>query len=219
MIHSGTALFSLQDANILAGMSTTSFHFESFEAFSPFSDVGPYRAADYWQLPEGEPVELIRGRLVVSPSPNALHQTIVVLLLENLIAAGRKTNSKVFVAPMDVILSDDTILQPDLLYIAKSRRSIIKQRVEGPPDLVIEIISGTSRRDRVEKLDLYARYHVSEYWIVDPQSQHIEFLINEEGKFVVHSPVKDRYQSPRLPEIEIQVAEFWREVDRQMSVD
>ena len=46
-------------------MSTTSFHFETFEAFSPFTDAGPYRAADYWQLPEGEPVELIRGRFVV----------------------------------------------------------------------------------------------------------------------------------------------------------
>ena len=63
-------------------MSTTSFHFETFEGFSPFSDVGPYRAADYWQLPEGEPVELIKGRLVVSPSPNVLHQTIIVMLSE-----------------------------------------------------------------------------------------------------------------------------------------
>ena len=200
-------------------MSSTAFHFESFEAFSPFSDVGPYRAADYWQLPEGEPVELIKGRLVVSPSPNVLHQTIIGLLFEILLAAARKTGSKVLVSPMDVILSDDTILQPDLLYIAKSRRHIVKQRVEGPPDLVIEIVSGTSRRDRVEKLDLYAKYDVSEYWIVDPQSQHIEFLINEGGRFVVQSPANDRYQSARLPEIEIQVAEFWREVDAQMSDD
>lgn len=45
-------------------MSTTTFHFESFEAFSPFNDVGPYRASDYWTLPEGEPVELIKGRLL-----------------------------------------------------------------------------------------------------------------------------------------------------------
>ena len=64
-------------------MSTTTFHFESFDAFSPFSDVGPYRAADYWQLPEGEPVELIKGRFVVSPSPNVLHQTIIGLLFRN----------------------------------------------------------------------------------------------------------------------------------------
>jgi len=200
-------------------MSTTSFHFESFDAFSPFSDVGPYRAADYWQLPNGEPVELMRGRFVVSPSPNVLHQTIVFVLAEVLLNAARRTGAKAMFAPMDVTLSDDTILQPDLLYIAKSRRHIIKQRVEGPPDLVIEIISGTSRRDRVEKLDLYAKYDVGEYWIVDPQSQHIEFLINEGGKFVVQSPMQDRYQSPRLPEVELNIAEFWREVDAQMAND
>jgi Uma2 family endonuclease len=200
-------------------MSTTAFHFESFEAFSPFSDVGPYRAADYWQLPEGVPVELIKGRFVVSPSPNVLHQTIIGLLLENLLAAARKTGSKAIVSPMDVTLSDDTILQPDLLYVSKPRRHIIKQRVEGPPDLAIEIISGTSRRDRVEKLDLYARYGVAEYWIVEPQAQHIEFLVNESGRFVVQSPVDDRYVSPRLPEIQLQLTSFWREVDQQMSND
>ncbi len=84
-------------------MSTTAYHFESFEAFSPFTDVGPYRAADYWQLPEGEPVELIKGRLVVSPSPNVLHQTIIGLLFEFMLAAARKTGSKALVSPMDVI--------------------------------------------------------------------------------------------------------------------
>jgi Uma2 family endonuclease len=200
-------------------MSTTSFHFETFEGFSPFSDVGPYRAADYWQLPEGEPVELLKGRFVVSPSPNMLHQTIVGILFEILRAAAKKSEAKAVLSPMDVILSSDTILQPDLLYIAKSRRNIIKQRVEGPPDLVIEIVSGTSRRDRIEKLDLYARYGVAEYWIVDPQTQLIEFLVNESGRFVVQSPANDRYQSPRLPEIELQLTAFWKEVDAQMAND
>lgn len=200
-------------------MSTTTFHFESFDAFSPFSDVGPYRAADYWQLPEGEPVELIRGRFVVSPSPNILHQTTILVLSEILVAAARKTGGKAVLSPMDVIFSDDTILQPDLLYVSKPRRKIIKQRVEGPPDLVIEVISGSARRDRVEKLDLYAAYDVGEYWIVDPQTQLIEFLVNDGGRFVVASPANDRYQSPRLPEVEIDIAEFWREVDRQMADD
>lgn len=200
-------------------MSTTAFHFESFQAFSPFASVGPYRAADYWQLPEGAPIELIKGRFVVSPSPNMLHQIIVALLLERLLMAARMTGGIAVCAPMDVILSDDTILQPDLLYVSKQRRGIVKQRVEGPPDLVIEIISGTGRRDRVEKLDLYAQYGVGEYWIVDPDAQVLEFLVNEGGRFVVYSPAHDRYESPRLPDVEIQLAEFWREVDRQMAND
>lgn len=200
-------------------MSVTTFHFESFDAFSPFSDVGPYRAADYWQLPEGAPVELLQGRFVVSPSPNVLHQIVIGVLFDILLEAARRTGGMALLSPMDVVLSDDTILQPDLLYISKARRHIIKQRVEGPPDLAIEIISDTGRRDRVEKLNLYARYGVAEYWIVDPDSQLIEFLVNENGRYVVQSPADDRYQSPRLPEVVIEIAEFWREVDRQMATD
>ncbi len=200
-------------------MSTTTFHFETFTAFSPFSDLGPYRAADYWELPEGEPVELMKGRFIVSPSPNILHQVVVSLLLELLRAASRKTGSIAVCAPMDVILSDDTILQPDLLYVSKRRRGIVKQRINGAPDLVVEIISGSARRDRIEKLDLYARYGVAEYWIVEPDAQVIQFLINENGRFVVQSPASNRYQSSRLPEVEIQIPDFWREVDQQMSND
>ena len=198
-------------------MSTVPLHYESFEAFSPFSDLGPYRAADYWNLPEGEPCELMRGRFIMSPSPTPRHQIITALLTELLLIAARQGGGIGLAAPMDVVLSDDTILQPDLLYIAKGRREIVKQRVEGPPDLVIEILSpGTERRDRLAKLDLYARYGVSEYWIVDPAAQLIEFLLNEEGRFVVLSQAKDEFQSPRLPEVKIELAKFWAEVTERL---
>ena len=176
-------------------MSTATFHFESFDQFSPFSDVGPYRAADYWQLPEGAPIELIRGRFVMSPSPVPRHQIILLLLSEHFLQIARKSGGIALPAPMDVRLSDDTILQPDLLYIIEAATADRRKRVEGPPDLVIEIISGTARRDRVEKLDLYAAYGVGEYWIVDPESQVFDFLVNDDGQFVIHSPADNRYQS------------------------
>jgi Uma2 family endonuclease len=197
-------------------MSTTAFQFESFDAFSPYVAAGPYRAADYWQLPEGEPIELIHGRFVASPSPFSAHQIVAAFLTELFVGIARRSGGIALSAPMDVILSDETIVQPDVIYISAGRRSILRNQVEGPPDLVIEIISGTARRDRVEKLDIYARHGVAEYWIVDPQAQLIEFLINESGRFVVQSPANDRYQSPRLPEVEIQLADFWREVDERL---
>lgn len=197
-------------------MSTTTFQFESFEAFSPFSSVGPYRAADYMALPEGERVELIQGRFVVSPAPLPLHQLVILLLGEVFLDVARRSGGVALISPIDVKFSDDTILQPDVVYVSKIRRQIIKKRVEGAPDLVIEVLSkGTDRRDRVEKLNLYARYGVPEYWIVDPQAQLIEFLINENGRFVVQSPANDRYQLPRFPEVEIQLANFWREVSER----
>jgi Uma2 family endonuclease len=200
-------------------MSTIEFQYESFEAFSPYVAIGPYRAVDYWQLPEGVPIELIRGRFVVSPSPASVHQIIVAFLTELFVGIARRSGGIAMPAPMDVILSDETILQPDVLYVSKARRGIVKERVEGPPDLVIEIISSTARRDRVEKLDLYARHGVPEYWIVDPQTQLIEFLINEGGRFVVQSPANDCYHSLRLPEVEINLAIFWREVGERLPAN
>ena len=142
-------------------MATDVFHFEQFESFSPYTEVGPYRASDYWNLPEGEPVELLRGRLIVSPSPTALHQIILRRLSQLFENAEENSGGLCLLAPMDVVLSGDTILQPDLLYIAKDRRGMVGHRVEGAPDLVIEILSPESnRRDRTEKLNLYAKYGV-----------------------------------------------------------
>jgi len=154
----------------------------------------------------------------MSPSPTPLHQTIIVMLTEFFAKASRQSGAIAFCAPMDVVLTDDTIVQPDLLYIAKDRRSIVKERVVGPPDLVVEILSpGTERRDRLEKLDLYAKHGVSEYWIVDPVAQLFEFLFNEKGRFVVLAPHDDRFQSPCLPEIGFRLSDFWREVDERLS--
>jgi Uma2 family endonuclease len=199
-------------------MSTDVFHFEQFEAFSPLSVAGPYRADDYWKLPEGEPVELIRGRLIMSPSPTPLHQIVISSLSRVLQQAEDKADGLMIFAPMDVFFSDDTILQPDLLYISKGRRDMVGERITGAPDLVIEVLSrGTSRRDKTEKLDLYAKYGVAEYWMVDPVSQVIEFLMLDQGRYVMMQSSDNRYQSQRLPEVEIDLAAFWREVDRRVA--
>lgn len=199
-------------------MSTDIFQYEQFEAFSPLTVVGPYHAADYWKLPEGERVELIRGRLIKSPSPTPLHQIVVSSLSRVLERAEEASGGLMLISPMDVFFSDDTILQPDLLYITKSRRNIVREHITGPPDLVIEVLSpGTSRRDKTEKLDLYAKYGVAEYWMVDPASQVIEFLVLEQGRYVMMQPRDNRFQSPRLLEVEIDLPAFWAEVDRRTA--
>jgi len=204
-------------------MSIGTSQYESLPGFSPSSTLGQRTAADYWALPEGEPIELIQGRLIVSPAPNFLHQTISLLLSEILLQAARQGGGRASAAPIDVILADHTILQPDLVYISKSRRGIVKPRVEGAPDLVIEILSeSNSRRDRVDKLNLYAEFGVAEYWIVDPNERQFDFLLHNskkgsEGKFEIQSQHDDCYQSPRLPELAIQLADFWKEVERHTS--
>lgn len=194
-------------------MSTIDVRFTSFEGFSPMVQSGPYRAEDYWALPEGAPVELLRGELVMSPAPKSSHQIVVGELYVRLHAAALRSGGLCLVAPADVILSEDTILQPDVLYVAKDRRGIIGDRVNGPPDLIIEVLSaGAERRDRVQKLNLYAQYGVPEFWIVDPRAQSIDFLLLDQGRYVVNQAAAGRYQSPRLPELEIGLAGFWQDV-------
>jgi hypothetical protein len=105
---------------ILYAMSTAAFHYETFSGFSPFSDVGPYRAADYWQLPEGAPVELIKGRFVVSPSPNVLHQIVVGTLFEILLVSARKSGGTVLLSPMDVIYRTTRFCNPTC-YTSRKR--------------------------------------------------------------------------------------------------
>lgn len=199
-------------------MSTDAIHYETLSGFTPLSTLGPYRAADYWKLPEGEPVELLRGRLVVSPAPTTLHQLVIGILHVLLFESARKSSGRVILGPADVVLDDHSIPQPDLLYVRKERRSILKNRVMGAPDLVVEVLSPhNSRRDRVDKLDMYAQYGVAEYWIVDPAERQFDFLINRGGKFEVQPQQDNRYSSPVCAELEIDLAAFWQLVDEQLG--
>jgi Uma2 family endonuclease len=199
-------------------MSTDAIHYETLTGFTPVSTLGPYRAADYWELPEGERVELLRGRFVVSPAPTTLHQIVVGILHILLFESARRGSGRVVLGPADVVLDDHTIPQPDLLYVRQQRRGILQARVMGPPDLVVEVLSPhNSRRDRVDKMNLYAEYGVAEYWIVDPVERQFDFLVNRGGKFEVQPQQDNRYASPVCPELVIDLAAFWRTVDEQLA--
>lgn len=197
-------------------MSTSSLNYEPFTGYTPFVTVGPYRAKDYWQLPEGTPVELLRGRLIVSPSPSLLHQFIVGLLYEQFARIAEKSAGYALTAPMDVVFSEETIAQPDVIYVRKDNRGILKERIEGVPDLVVEVLSPkTSRRDRLEKLDLYAKHGVAEYWIIDAENCVFEFHVHQNGSYTI-ATAKTGYQSPQFAEVQLDLGEFWKVLDQRL---
>jgi Uma2 family endonuclease len=68
----------------------------------------------------------------------------------------------------------------------------------------------------VAKQDAYARHGVPEFWIVDSRAKVIDFLLLENDRYVVMQTAEGRYQSPRLPELSIELPTFWREVDERM---
>jgi Uma2 family endonuclease len=201
-------------------MSTVAPQFDVLPGFTPVSTLGPHRAADYFELPEGEPVELIYGRYAVSPAPTTLHQTICALLTEYLLRVARSTGGRAWAGPVDVVLAEHSVVQPDLVYVTKAQRGIVGDRILGAPALAIEVVSPHhSRRDRNDKLALYSEHGVAEYWIVDPRERQIDFFINTGGKFEVQPPRDDRYASPRHPELVFDIAAFWAEVERQLADD
>jgi Uma2 family endonuclease len=133
---------------------------------------------DYMRLPDdGRRYEIIDGELEVSPAPAPKHQRVSGNLLVLLHAHVNEHGlGSVYHAPIAVILARDSVVEPDLVFVATGRTSIITERaIEGPPDLAVEILSPWSdQRDRFTKAELYARYGVRHYWIVDPAAHTLE---------------------------------------------
>jgi Uma2 family endonuclease len=184
---------------------------------APTSELGPYRRADYQALPDEPRCELIYGRFYVSPSPAGPHQTVLLQLARMLDDLAVAAGGLVQIAPMDVVLAEHSVVQPDVVYLSTAHRQQMRERVEGAPDLAVEVLSpGTARRDRGEKLRLYAEAGVREYWIVDPAERQIEFLVNEDGRFVVALPTGREYRSTVLPELRLDLVTFWEEVAKRL---
>jgi Uma2 family endonuclease len=134
---------------------------------------------DYIHLPGDRRYELIEGDLHMTPSPAVIHQRIAMAIVFELLKYNESRQmGYVFDAPLDVYLSETTVVQPDILFITRMRKDIITEAcIQGPPDLVVEILSSsTSSHDRITKKSLYGKFGVREYWIVDPGGKTIEIL-------------------------------------------
>jgi len=134
---------------------------------------------DYLLLPEDKRYEIIEGELIMVPATIPYHQDVsknLFLVLDNYVKS--RNLGKVYYAPIDVVLSNENVVQPDILFISKQRLSIITEKnIQGAPDLVIEIISPATReKDRILKRKLYAKFGVREFWLVDTEKKEIEVL-------------------------------------------
>lgn len=138
-------------------------------------------ADEYFRMPETLiPHNLIDGRLYMSPSPFWKHQDLVLTLAVVFKQYADDHGGRAFVAPMDCRLSDRTVLQPDVGYIAPDHTDIIHDHVMGAPDVVVEVLSpGTRRFDRQKKLDAYVRNGVREAWLVDPDAETVIVLTGD----------------------------------------
>ncbi len=143
--------------------------------------------ADYARIPEdGKRHEIIDGAHYVNPAQGTYHQKVSRRIqfqrYEQIELPGR---GEVYDAPTDLQLSEHDIVQPDLVVVLERNSSIITPtKIEGIPDLVIEITSKSSvQMDRVLKRDLYRRSGSPEYWVVDPEEHVVEQYVLKEERY------------------------------------
>jgi Uma2 family endonuclease len=158
---------------------------ETLPLVLPADDVpgppqGQWTYADYAALPDdGQRYEILEGVLYMVPAPGTGHQSANNLFAFYLTMHVQMTGlGRVLLAPYDVELAPNTVLQPDVTVVLQARQQIITpSRIVGAPDLVVEILSpGTAGHDRRSKQDAYARAGVREYWVADPAAHTVEVL-------------------------------------------
>lgn len=182
--------------------------------------------AEWADLPEDEPGEIVDGFLVEEEDVGALHDVVVGWLMVLLGSWGGSRGCIIGVSDATrFALSPSRGRKPDLWAYLGSRKPPAEGLVTVPPDLMVEVVSPTprdQRRDRVEKVDEYAAFGVRWYWIVDPQLRIFEVLeLGADGRYVraraaTSGPVGS---IPGCPGLSIDLDELWAKVDALASED
>jgi Uma2 family endonuclease len=163
--------------------------------------------ADLCRWPDdGLRYELYDGEVVVVASPLPRHQRVAFQVGEILRQYERATGGIMFAVPIDIVLTEYDVVQPDLVFFRRERRHLLNmmEATRVAPDVAVEVLSpSTEQRARGQKMDLLAQSGVPEYWIVDPVANLLEvYVLNDggyqqSGVFAVH----DRVVSPTFPEL------------------
>lgn len=144
-----------------------------------------YTYEDYLGFPDNMRCEIINGEIHdMTPSPTSRHQRVsgeIYRLIGNHLR-DQDHPCRVFHAPLDVVLAQDQVVQPDVFVVCDT--GIVKQWVFGTPDVIFEIASpSTTLKDRREKMHLYERFGVKEYFLVDPEAEFIEKFVLHDAKY------------------------------------
>jgi Uma2 family endonuclease len=184
---------------------------------APMKAVYPPRVsfADLEQWPEdGRRYELYDGEVYEVPSPFPLHQIVSARLHLALADYVRDHGGVVLYAPLDIVLTDYDVVQPDMLLFTRERQHLVVPRkvIRTHPDLAIEILSdGTAANDRGRKMRLLARHGVREFWLVDPDAEAIEVYALDGDSFALADVATGSasVRSPLLPDLSLAPADLF----------
>lgn len=178
----------------------------------PIIKEQPFTYDDYAQLPDdGKRYEVAGGVLeVLAPAPTPKHQVIISEML-SILKNCCQSEYIILASPIDLILSNTEVRQPDLIMVQRNRLNIITERgIEGIPDLVAEILSPHSvKRDKQSKLKVYEKYQIPEYWIVDPGNESLEqYVLNGKYELLNVYEREETVQSDHLPCVSFTMAQI-----------
>ncbi|MBO9591711.1 MAG: Uma2 family endonuclease [Niabella sp.] len=154
----------------------------------------------YETLPEGTLAEVINNVLYMSPAPTFEHQRILAALFTHLnVHISENDLGECVFSPVDVYLGSNNAVQPDIIFIAKENLSIIKEgKGKGPPDLIVEVLSGNKKHDLQLKKNLYETFGVKEYFIVNPADREVVAYYFDGRKFLLQESKKGKIRSKLL---------------------
>ncbi len=171
--------------------------------------------ADLERMPDdGRRYELYDGELSVVPAPLPRHQRALLNLEDILRTYVKAHGGEVLVSPLDIVLSDYNVVQPDLVFFGAARQHMVKadEAIRVPPDMAIEILSpSTTATDRGRKMRLLARFGLPEYWLVDPVAGSIESYALIGSGFELRQAVSGRgvARSVTFPDLEVPLTEVF----------
>ena len=171
-------------------------------------------------MDEDEPGELVDGRLEEEEVPDVIHE-LVVTWLTYVLRTWLGRNGFVLGSDAKYAVRADRGRKPDVaVYLhPESRRPPARGLVRVPPDIVVEVVSPSprdERRDRIEKMDEYASFGVSYYWIVDPGLQSLEIFELTGGRYArAARATEGRLESgPGCPGLHLDLDDIWSEISR-----
>lgn len=182
--------------------------------------LGPRVTLEEWvSLPEDVPCEFVDGRLVEEEAPDYLHEVLVAWLARVFGNWGEQSGAIVGASEAKFTLSPTRGRKADLTVYLGGRRPPPRGVVTIPPDIAVEVLSPSARdqrRDRVEKMEEYARFGIRFYWLIDPQQRVLEiYELGSAGSFVrrVQATRGSLQEVPGAPGLMLDIDAMWSKID------
>ncbi|WKV09583.1 Uma2 family endonuclease [Thermoanaerobacterium sp. CMT5567-10] len=149
-----------------------------------------YTYEDYLNWPDDKRIELIDGQIYSMAPPSRIHQEISGAIYLQFANYLKDKKCNVYYAPFGVRFSEKnekdikTVVEPDIAVVC-DKSKLDNEGCKGAPDLIVEIVSPSSAsKDKIEKFNLYEKYGVKEYWIVEPEEKIISvFTLQDNNRY------------------------------------